>query len=271
MSETVGTGLGYIQSPYDIRDYKVKADPNEALPDSYILDFSNISVKNQGIVSSCTAHAMSTILEYHAKGNYNLSTNFFYGLQKSICGHDGKGMYLRDACKLAVDYGDPLLEDCWGNYEIPLCRPVAESAFRDREAMRCAADFRMKAYYYCIGIEDIKYALVHYGPVIIGAKWYPDYTVKNGVLVKTSNKKSNGSHALVIYGYNEQGFLCQNSWGELWGDKGRFLMPYEFKITEARGLIDMENDSYIAPPNPHPFINLVLKCINKIVNLFRKK
>lgn len=262
---------GALPSPYDIRDYKVKTNNKEILPERFELDFSNIEVKNQGVVSSCAPHAMSTILEYHTKGQYHLSTNFFYGIKRKLFGHNRPGMYMRDLCKLAVEYGDPLVEDCWGNYEVPICCPVAEAAFNNSETMRKAADFKMQSYFICNSIEEIKYALVHYGPVIICMEWYPDYYVKANILTKRGNRKSNGYHALVLYGYDETGFLCQNSWGEIWGNGGRFIIPYEIKIYEARGLVDVNNDTYIAPPNPHPFMNLIFKFINRVANFFLKK
>ena len=263
-------GNGSILSPYDIRDYGVAASTAAPLPETFELDFSNIEVKNQRNINSCVAHALSTILEYHAKGQYELSTNFFYGIQYKLCGYEGKGMYLRNACKIATEYGDPLREDCYGNYEIPDCRKVAEAAFDNEETMRKAADFKTKSYYKCNNNEEIKYALVNYGPILASIQWYPDYTVRNGILVKSSNKKSDSYHAIVIYGYNEQGFLCQNSWGRFWGNNGRFILPYNIKIQEARGLIDFDNQNYIAPPKPNKFLNYIYKILNYIINLFKK-
>jgi hypothetical protein len=37
---------GALPSPYDIRDYKVKTNNKEILPERFELDFSNIEVKN---------------------------------------------------------------------------------------------------------------------------------------------------------------------------------------------------------------------------------
>ena len=256
-------------SPYDIRDYKI-AGAIEQLPETFELDFSNIPVKNQGSVNSCVAHAMSTILEYHTRGRNDLSTNFFYGIQNSYCGHNGQGMYLRDACKIATKLGDPIYQDCPGNDEVPNCRPIAEEAYVNELTMQRAEDFKTKSYYLCNTIEEIKYALVHYGPILASVQWYNDYVVKNGVLTG-GNSKDYGYHAIVIYGYNETGFLCQNSWGRLWGRGGRFILPYDIPVREARGLIDVDNEEYISPPKPNAFLNFIYKIINYIVNLFRKK
>ena len=258
---------GCALSPFDSRDFKVCAT-EEALPECFELDFSNVKVKNQGSVSSCVAHAMSTILEYHAHNTNELSTNFIYGIRKKLYNQEGKGMYLRDACKIATNYGDTLEADCPGNTEIPKVYDIAAEAMEDEGAMETAAAYRTKSYYSCKTIEDIKYALVHYGPVIISIKWYRDYKVKDGVLVG-GYTQDYGYHALVAYGYNEQGFLIQNSWGKNWGNKGRFILPYDIKIEEARGLIDLENDEYLPPKRLNAFVDFLYKAFNYLVNFFK--
>lgn len=271
---------GSMLSPYDARDYVVVCENPSELPQTFELDFSNISVKNQGSVGSCVAHAMSTILEYHTKGKYDLSTNFFYGIQNKLFNQNSIGMYPRQACEIALKYGDPIYDDCPGNYEIPNCRPVAEKAFNNAETMTKAADFKVKAYYVCNKDEDIKYALVNYGPILGSIKWYKQYNIdKDGVLIKKPNATWESRHAIVIYGYNEKGWLCQNSWGVLWGKRGKFILPYGSHGMEARGLIDMENETYIAPPKKNKFMNIFYKyfiniCVNvatEIFSWFKKK
>ena len=260
--------LGCRLSPIDLRDYKVTAT-SEPLPESFELDFSNIRVKSQGAVSSCVAHAMSTILEYHAKGDHELSTNFIYGIRKKLYNHEGKGMFLRDACRIVTNYGDPLLSDCPGNTEIPKVYDLASEVMDDEEAMKTAASFRTKSYYSCNSIEDIKYALVNYGPVLVSIKWYNDYKVSNGLLTGGNSKKY-GYHALVCYGYNEKGFLIQNSWGKLWGCGGRFTLPYDIKISEARGLIDLDNDDYLPPKPLNPLVDFLYKGLNALINFVKR-
>ena len=260
---------GCLPSPYDLRDYKVVCCAPGNLPEEFSLDFSKIKIKNQGSVSSCVAHAMSTILEYHTGGYYDLSTNFFYGIQKSYCGHEGKGMFLRDACKIATKLGDPILENCPGNVEVPKCHAIAEEAMNNPEIMNIAADFRTESYYSCNTNDDIKEALINHGPILASIQWFNDLKVKDGVLTKGESTEG-GYHAFVIYGYNKQGFLCQNSWGKNWGNKGRFILPYDFKITEARGLVDFDNDIFVAPPKKNKFIDMAYKIANFIINLLKK-
>jgi hypothetical protein len=115
-------------------------------------------------------------------------------------------MYLRDACKIVAGYGDPLYEDCPGNTEISKVYEIAETAIDDEQIMNTASAFRIKSYFSCNTIDDIKTALVNYGPVLISIKWFKDYKVVNGVLTGGKGEPS-GYHALVCYGYTPKGLL----------------------------------------------------------------
>lgn len=265
--------FGCKLSPHDLRDFKLKAAAVK-LPEEYICDLK-VSVKNQKSVSSCVAHATSSILEHHAGGKYELSTNFFYGGQKAICGReDGKGMYLRDACKIAADYGDMLLEDCPGNTEVPECYSIAEEALQDKIKSARAKEFRILKYFSCSSIDDIKQAIYNHGPVLAAYKWYNTFKVdSNGKLIGAQTG-SYGYHAVMIYGYDSEGFWCLNSWGKSWGKDGRFLVPYDIKVTEARGFVDFVNDiniDDIVEPKQNKILNIFYKCINFILNLIKKK
>ena len=258
---------GYSVSPYDIRDYKVEVLPS--LPPRFSLDFSQVKVKNQNQTSSCMAHALSTVLEYHAKNTVRLSTEFIYGLRDEFSNYKGKGMYMRDACKIAFKYGDLLYEDCPGNTEVPNCFNTAKQALSNSSAVARAAQYKIKAYYKCSTVDEIKTALIKYGPVIIGMNWYDDYRVKNGILV--GGKSSNyGCHAIVIYGYDDRGFMCQNSFGKYWGEGGRFILPFDVKPLEARAIVDLENPIVVPTKKNKGLGRYGAKVINAFVNFVKK-
>lgn len=267
--------FGCKLSPRDVRDFKIKAMPAGAaqLPEEYICDL-NINVKNQKSVSSCVAHAVSSILEYHAKGKHELSTNFIYGAQSVICGRsEGKGMFLRDACKIVTNHGDMLLDDCPGNTEVPKCYEIAEQALNDNVKAERAKVFRISKYFSCSNINEIKQAIYNHGPVLASYKWFKTFKVnKDGKLIG-ERKGDHSYHAVMIYGYTSEGFLCQNSWGKSWGKDGRFIAPYEIPVAEARGLVDYLNDvdlGDIIEPKRNDFLDFIYKFINFILNLFRK-
>ena len=252
----------------DVRDYKLAKATAVELPIAYVIN--NLpTVKNQKNVSSCVAHSTSSILEYHDIKNGNkLSTNFIYGIQNKHCGHSGEGMYLRDACKIVKDFGNMLETDCPGNTEIPEVWDIAENAITDTDKLSRAEAFKIKSYFNCSSDTDIKRALINYGPVLCSVKWYDTFECDSEGVLTGDKKGDYGYHAVMIYGYNEKGFLCQNSWGRNWGKNGRFILPYSIGVAEAKGLVDLI-DSQIIVPKRNDFLDIIYKIINFILNIFK--
>ena len=115
--------LGALKPKVDKRDYRIVAGASE-LPDFYMCE-DLPPVKNQRSVSSCVAHATSSILEVFNKKETGkfvpLSTNFIYGMQGVAFSRLEGGMYLRDACKIVKEYGDATEQSVGGNVEQPQC------------------------------------------------------------------------------------------------------------------------------------------------------
>lgn len=262
---------GCLKSPIDVRDYKIAGSGKEDLPEEYEINILP-RIKNQKHVNSCVAHSTSSILEYYeniAGRDQRLSTNFIYGIQKSECGYEGQGMYLRDACKIVCKYGDMLEDDCPGNNEVPKCWDVAEKALANTEYKDIAQTFKIKSYFSCTSNNAIKKAIMNYGPVLASIHWYDSYEPdKNGVLA-TDKVGDSGYHAIMIYGWDKIGFKCQNSWGKSWGNDGRFTAPYIIKIEEARCFVD-EIDTKVIIPKRNAILDFFYKIINIILNLFKK-
>jgi hypothetical protein len=61
------------------------------------------------------------------------------------------------------------------------------------------------------------------------------------VIAKSSSPVSKGGHAYCLVGYNETGFLVQNSWGTEWGKGGFATLPYE-------DWLDSAYDAWVARP-----------------------
>ena len=259
---------GCLPPKIDLRDYKLAKTGEVILPTSF--ELSHTKIKNQGNVSSCVAHATSSILEYYAHPDYKLSTNFIYGIQNKECGHDGKGMYLRDACAIAKKLGDPEEYYCKGNDEVPKVWKIAEKVIEDDVAMTDAFLFRIESYVSLKSVEEIKQFIFDYGPVLASIKWYNNFKPdKHGIL--TGNQDGDyGYHAIMIYGWNEEGFLCQNSWGTLWGNKGTFILPYSIEVREAFGLVDDPTQGNVIKPKRNFILDLVYKVLNYLINLLHK-
>lgn len=261
---------GALKPQTDVRDYKVKAMA-ASFPKIYVVPFQP-DVKNQGSVGSCVAHATSEILEtlnYLETNNYvPMSTNFIYGMQGVAFGRMEGGMYLRDACKIVKEYGDAERELVPGNTEQPKCTERLKETLTD-EVYKNALNYRIDSYARCNDEKSIKHALMNYGPILASIKWYDKHEVKDGVLSfdKTSPF---GYHAIMIYGWNEQGWLIQNSWGKWWGDKGHFIYPYKESFTEAWSFVDATNSDEIKQPKVNNILNIVYKVVNGIVNFIKK-
>lgn len=266
---------GVIPEKIDLRDFKVcSSNVYVKYPDEFQLKNLPV-VKNQGNVNSCCAHATSSILEYYDSNKHVLSTNFFYGIQKKICYQNGQGMYLKDACKIASKYGDMLETDCPGNTEVPECRKVAEESFNDLRKRAEAFKYRIRSYYSCKSSNDIKYALMKYGPVLVSVCWHEKYKLVNNVIEFNKNSLY-GLHAVVIIGWNKTGWIIQNSWGTSFGDKGRFILPFEHGVTEAKVMIDDKSNNIldnalVVPSNNNKISDSLYKIINWFLNTVKCK
>jgi C1A family cysteine protease len=68
--------------------------------------------------------------------------------------------------------------------------------------------------------------------IIVFDSFMSDAAAQTGIIpmpdVQTESVQ--GGHAITAVGYDDtkQWFICANSWGTDWGDKGYFYMPYEY-------------------------------------------
>lgn len=258
-------------SPYDIRDYKLVCTLSaKELPESFELD--SVTVKNQKSTGSCVAHACSSIVEYHNNRQQTtaevFSTEFIYGYRPEGY-YIGEGMYIRDALKTLQKVGDCPLAALKGNHDCPAAMEAVEAKL---ESLLPLADpHRISSYAKINTTEEIKNALVTNGYVLISIPWYKDYKLKNNIYTYSSDETI-GYHALVIYGWNKDGWLVHNSWGKNWGDNGKFILPFDFKLTEAWAISDniTFDDNFKKPEEINVFIKWFSGIINTIVNFFHK-
>ena len=230
---------GAILSPIDVRDYKVAcAAMAEDFPEEFELSMPN--VKNQGSVGSCVAHSLAVAIEYFSRlqgdDTREMSVGFIYA-NRSTSSHTGRGMIVRDALEAVRKHGNVAQTLFPYNKEVPEILELFNSNY-----INIAPDAyqnKITSYYRVYSENEIKASLMEHGPVIFAMEWYSDIKIKNGIMnTKQESSSQNGHHCMVIYGWNKDGWLMQNSWGSLWGNKGRAIIPYDVKFNEVWGVID---------------------------------
>ena len=238
--------FGAIESKIDVRDYQVAcaAAPNVELPEVFELNMR--AVKNQLAVSSCVAHALAAVVEYfnfmQEKTDTTMSTEFIYGNRINHTYTD-QGMVIRDALENLRKYGTCPNSSMPGNIEVPeAIRRFNQNALG---VIPVAYPNRITNYCSLYKKNDMKLWLMTKGPIIFSIKWYENYwlTVNNELHFDEKSEPS-GCHCMVIYGWNKEGWLFQNSWGNTWGDGGRAVYPYDATIREAWGVEDTCYSTY---------------------------
>ena len=232
-------------SKVDIREYSASFSPCGAsaepveFPEEFELKMP--AVKNQGVIGSCVAHSLSTVIEYFnelQEGNYvKMSTGYIYGNRRKSDGFKGKGMYVSDALNTVVKYGDVPNKLFNSNIEVPEAIEVFEKKALD--IAEEAYPNRFTEFFALNTVDDMKLNLMQNGPIVFSIQWYKGYYVEAGTnLLKFNTQIKDGSHCMVIYGWNKEGWLFQNSWGNTWGDGGRAVYSYDAPLQTCYGVID---------------------------------
>ena len=261
--------LGAIFSTKDVRDYRLDIAKTITFPETFEIGLG--VVKNQGAVGSCVAHAIAETIEYHnmQQGNDNfMSVGYIYGNRRHTL-HTGSGLVVRDALKTTCEYGDCAQADFPENKEVPGIIKLFESKVDNLFDEASKAHF--EKYYRCYTTDEIKTALINDGPVIFAIPWYHDYKVTpEGILESTlEDKNKGGGHCMVIYGWNECGWMIRNSWGN-WGKNGNAILPYDVPIREAWGIADDKSNTPIKKPYNSKFGKIISKIFNFFINFFSK-
>jgi C1A family cysteine protease len=83
-------------------------------------------------------------------------------------------------------------------------------------------------------IKTIKQALLEFGPVATNMIFFEDLDrYRQGIYIHDGKSEEQGGHWVVIVGWqvapevkNGGYWICRNSWGEKWGEKGYFNIAY---------------------------------------------
>lgn len=224
----------------DHRDrFRVPKPRTDPLPDLVDLRDKFPPCYDQGDLGSCTANAIAGLLEFAqlkqpgGGNNFTPSRLFIYYGERVIEGtiKEDSGAMIRSGIKVVADDGAPP-EEMWP-YDISKFtkKPSVKSR---REAKKHQAITYERV---CQRIDDIRGCLADGFPFAFGFSVYEgfegDEVAKTGVLAfPKPDERMLGGHAVVGCGYDheQQTVLVRNSWGDDWGQKGYFTMPYEYVL-----------------------------------------
>lgn len=207
-----------------------------ALPEKVDLRKFCPPVYNQGALGSCTAQALSGSLEmlfnyYKVADKIKPSRLFIYYNERDIEGNVNRdsGAYLRDGIKSLAKQG-ACDESLWP-YKIKDFKKKPTNACY-RQAKKYLIDEYMRVPQQ---LTNLKTALTSSMPIIFGFSVYESFETnqvsKTGIVpMPKKSEKLLGGHAVLAVGYDDtkKVFICRNSWGDKWGDKGYFYMPYDY-------------------------------------------
>lgn len=267
--------LGALFSVPDLRDYVGKSTLND-FPEKFELELT--AVKNQQNVGSCVAHAVASVAEYFNKVETGkvtkLSTGYIYG-NRLLSFNKGVGLNVRDTLKTMTKFGDVEFEVFPENIEVPQAIALFDERYNELETS--GAQYKFDKYFRIKDENTLKQQLITGNPVLISMWWFDDIEIVDGVMKTNCIKSKNtGGHCMVVYGWNEDGWLVQNSWGSSWGNNGKFVLPYDVSVKEFWGVTDENSDSTLEIITPFSSsigkafaktVHAVLRWIFKVFNI----
>lgn len=146
--------------------------------------------------------------------------NIFYDLNVLDQGDSSKCVPFSISVMLsAMNYSNINIDDIYSN------RPnKPEDGMEIRDALKMIKKQFNDPYFQYFRLNSklqIQSSLIANGPCILALPvrsfYVPEFWRGNG---------NYGGHAVCCVGYNKEGFIIQNSWGESFGDSGKCILPY---------------------------------------------
>lgn len=245
--------LSTVKSPEDYRDFILETiiNYNKELPEIHDMRSKLKSIRDQGELGTCAAMTAACIKEYQEKVNINFknyfSPMFIYNNRSN---QNSEGMYGRDVMKILYSKGICAEKDMkYGK----ICSPNEI----DSELIEKSKNYKIKAYAKINTLEGLKKALFLFGPCYIA---FPCYNNSTTLWKQTfKGQKPNGGHAMTVVGYNKEGFIIRNSWGNKWGNNGYCTFPYSdfglqweiWTLLDDESTYNIDDDEFYEPPKKY--------------------
>lgn len=258
--------LPIVPSPIDTRDILLESMSTAVsndLPDVFDMRPDLGSPRNQGSDGTCAAFTAACIKEHHERHNIGageyMSPQFIYDNRAN---QSTQGMNSRDVMKILNKIGI-----------------IPESEFPYHSNMELTEEhFAMASIYIITGyasihtIDTLKQSLYDNGPALIAV---PVYNYGKHMWKPEANQHMIGGHAMTVVGWNTDGFIIRNSWGDKWELSGYTIFPYNHwgMQWEVWTTIDADNDEIAAAIRDRKNTNttkvsLIERFINWIVDIF---
>lgn len=231
----IDSQLNFIvkKDPYDRRDLFCKVAKNSNIKNKIDLRKWCSPIEDQLHLGSCVGQAIVGAFELMINkiqpANFkDLSRLFVYYNARLLEGYvdEDVGVYVRDGIK-AVNKWGVCDEESW---------PYLIDKFADTPGAESYIDAKTRlidSYHRINSIDDIIATLGLEIPVVTGILVFGDFDRLQSdavIPLPDDNDKILGGHAITIVGYDNDRkyFICRNSFGENWGDRGYFYMPYDY-------------------------------------------
>jgi len=234
---------GWIPDIPDQRDYlyTVPVAVLRKLPTKVDLRPQCPPVYDQGQLGSCTGNAIAAAIQFDQMKQslsqiFTPSRLFIYYNERVIerTVDSDSGAMIRDGIKSVSKQG-ACQENMW---------PYNIGKFRDKPTDNCYTEAakHTAVQYQRVSrtLNQMKGCLTSSYPFVFGFSVYQsfesDQVTKTGKVPMPNTKKEQllGGHAVLAVGFieSQKRFIVRNSWGDSWGMKGYFTIPYNYLLND---------------------------------------
>jgi len=208
----------------DSRDLIYRPSLNALEPE--IPSKDNLIIRNQGREGACTGFSLAAVINHlnqERDVDLKVSARMLYEMARKNDewpGEEYDGSSLRGAIKGWKNMG-VCAEQQWPYLVNGGIEHLTIEAAKDARRNTIGAYYRLRP-----EIAHFHSAINETGAISVSARVHEGWNNPVNGVIKQSDKMI-GGHAFAIVGYNEKGFIIQNSWGKSWGDNGTATWTYE--------------------------------------------
>jgi len=206
-------------------------------------------ILDQGVEGACTGFGLACVVNYLRwrkadtpdRGFESVSPRMLYTLARRHDEYEGEN-YEGSSCRGAIKawfHNGVCLESDWP-YEPEQANPPRYGYARRATQTTLGVYYRVDA----ASITDMQAAIHQHGAVFVSAYthdgWFdvpkrkaPKVHADLPAIAFDSRPSQGGGHAFAIVGFDDRGFIVQNSWGKAWGSGGFAVLTYLDWVTNA--------------------------------------